>query len=91
MAAKKSAVLRCDVRHGSRPTRGGERKEQLAFGLEGGEPGGRGMRSAGADDNDVGGFEGAERAIGVNYGDLRPGGESNCALGRRGLRRFRWR
>ena len=70
-----------DVRHGSRPSRGGERKEQLAFGLEGGEPGGERMRGAGADDNHVGGLEGAACAVGVDHGDLRPGCECSARTG----------
>ena len=48
-----------EMRHGSGPSRGGEWKEQLTGGLDGGEPRAQWMRGASADHNHVGGLEGA--------------------------------
>ncbi len=74
-------ALAGEVGHGSRAARGCEREEELAFGLEGGEPCGDGMRCSCADDDDVRGIEWALRAVGVGHCDLRPGLERNAGTG----------
>jgi len=58
--------------HGARTARWSERKEELAFRIESGEPCRKRMRCAGADDNDVDWIERTLCAVGVNEGDLRP-------------------
>ena len=60
-------------------------KRSLPSGLSGGEPCGQRMRGAGADDNHVGGIEGAARAVGMNHGDLRPGLERDARASGEGL------
>lgn len=79
---KEIGVLAGEIRHGSRATRGCEREEELAFGLEGSEPCGERMRGAGAYDDDVGRVEWALRAIGVDNGDLRPEFERDAGSSR---------
>src|ERR1700722_4821732 len=62
-----------EVGHRSGATCGSEREEELAFGLESGEPCGKWMSRTGADDNNIGRIEWALRAVGMNDDDLRPG------------------
>jgi len=78
-------TLAGEIGHGSRTARGCERKEELALGLEGGEPYGERMRRAGTDDDDVSRIEWALGAVGVDNGDLGPGLERDARAGREGF------
>ena len=70
-----------EMRHCARAARGGEWEEELAGGLDGGEPGHERMCGAGTDDDDVGGLKWAARAISMDDGDLRPWLECDARTG----------